>query len=95
MFENVRNNNESILNPNLDREESTNSYENHDSESKLAHNISQRFKNEDRFTGKLGENIEEYLGNYEVACEDYNLSETQKLRHLHNLFDEDAKRFFR
>lgn len=66
-----------------------------DSERKLAHSLSQRFKKEERFTGKLGENIEEYFDNYKTASEDYALTEQQKFRYLHNLFDEDAKRFYR
>ena len=59
------------------------------------HNISQRFKKEDRFTGKIGEDINEYFENYELAAEDYSVSSTQKHRYLHNLFEEEAKRFYR
>ena len=65
-------------------------------ERKLAHNISQRFKNvDDRFQGKSGEDIEEYFKNYETAIIDYKIDDTLKLQYLHNLFDDEAKRFYR
>lgn len=64
-------------------------------ERKAAHNISQRFKKEERITGKLGESVHESLANYVEACEAYGLNEAQKLQYLHNLFDGEAKQFFR
>lgn len=45
--------------PILVREQNSSPYDNNDIEQKLAHNISQRIKKEDRFTGKLGDDIEE------------------------------------
>lgn len=63
---------------------------------KLAHSIAQRFKmNEDRFNGKAGEDIEEYFKTYETAILDYKIDNTSKFQYLHNLFDNEAKRFYR
>ena len=56
-------------------------------ERKLAHNISQRFKNvDDRFQGKSGEDIEEYFKNYETAIIDYKIDDTLKLQYLSQPF---------
>lgn len=64
-------------------------------ERRLAHNISQRFKKDDKFTGKLGENLQDFLNNYEEACIDYSFTPEQKLKYLHNLFEGEAKAFYR
>lgn len=69
--------------------------QNGEDERKIAHSIAQRFKRDERFTGKLGEDINEFLSNYNEAALDYNLSQSQKFRYVHNLFDGEAKRFFR
>ena len=58
--------------------------------------MSQRFKcKSEKFSGKIGDNIEEFFQNYDIAVTDYSLSEEQKKKYLHNLFDEEAKRFYR
>lgn len=57
MIENMQQPNEN--DPILVREQNSSPYDNNDIEQKLAHNISQRIKKEDRFTGKLGDDIEE------------------------------------
>lgn len=43
----------------------------------------------------LVESIEEYFDNYETSIENYALTEQHKFRYMHNLFDEDAKPFYR
>ena len=60
----------------------------------MAHNIASRFKREERYSGKIGENINEVIDNYCHAADDYNLNEDQKLRYFHNIFDGEAKRFY-
>lgn len=52
----------------------------------MAHNIASGLYLEESFKGKLGEDINEYIGNYIDACSDYGLSPTQKLILFHNLF---------
>lgn len=64
-------------------------------DSKIAHNIASRFKREERYSGKIGEDINEVIDNYCDAADDYNLNEDQKLRYFHNVFDGEAKRFYR
>lgn len=64
-------------------------------DSKIAHNIASRFKREERYSGKIGEDIKEVIDNYCDAADDYNLSDEQKLRYFHNIFDGEAKRFYR
>lgn len=66
-----------------------------DSSWKLAQNIATRFKREDRFSGKVDEDMNEFNNNYPDASSDYQLSEIQHLKYIQNLFDSDAKRFFR
>lgn len=49
----------------------------------------------DRFTEKLGKDVLDFIKNYEKACLDYNLLDVQQLCSFHNLFDEEAKHFYR
>jgi hypothetical protein len=42
--------------------------------SKIAHSMATRFKADLKFTGKLGEDLTEYISNYIDAANDYNLS---------------------
>lgn len=44
------------------------------SPAKLAHNVFQKFKKNDRFTGKPGENILNYFDSYDEAMRDHNVS---------------------
>ena len=62
---------------------------------KLAHNVASHFKREDRYTGKIGEEINEFINNYCDAVSDYGLSTEQMLKYFPNVFDREAKRFFR
>lgn len=62
---------------------------------KLANHMSNRFKENDKYNGKLGENLSEAISNYREACRDYELTLDQRLAFLHHLFGGDAKRFFR
>ena len=62
---------------------------------KIAHSIASRFKREERYSGKIGEDINEVIDNYCDAAGDSNLNEDQKLRYFHNVFDGEAKRFYR
>ena len=66
-----------------------------DSEARAAHNMALRFKNQDKFAGKLGEDLPEHINNYIDAAQDYNLDQTNKLASFHNAFDRGAKRFYR
>lgn len=66
-----------------------------DLESKIAHNVALRFKNQEKFTGKLGEDLTENISNCIDAAQDYKLDQTNKLAFFHNIFDGKAKRFYR
>jgi hypothetical protein len=63
--------------------------------SKIAHSMATRFKIEQKFTGKLGEDLTEYISNYMDAANDYNLTNQQKMDFMHHLLDGEAKRFYR
>jgi hypothetical protein len=54
-----------------------------------------RFKAEQKFTGKFGEDLAEYISNYMDAANDYNLSTKQRLECMNHLLDGEAKRFYR
>lgn len=60
---------------------------------KAAHNIFQRFKKGERFTGDPGEKVLGSLANHEEG-EVYRFNEAQKLRYLHILFDGELEQFF-
>jgi hypothetical protein len=60
----------------------------------MAHNMATRFKLvDDKFSGKLDENLTEYLNSYLDASNDYGLTYQQQFSFLHHLFDGEAKRF--
>jgi hypothetical protein len=50
--------------------------------SKIAHSMATRFKGDQKFTGKLGEYLTEYVRNYMDAANDYKLSAKQKLDYI-------------
>jgi hypothetical protein len=54
-----------------------------------------RFKIEQKFTGKLGEDLTEYVSNYMDAAKDYDLTNKKNLDFMHHLLDREAKRFYR
>lgn len=62
---------------------------------KTAGAIANRSKREDRFKGKSEEGINEYVANYTNTCNDINATAEQRLKYLHNLFDNEAKRLYR
>lgn len=66
-----------------------------DTMKKTAHNVAMRLKDADqKFSGDLSECWEDYKDEYEQISEDYNLSDEQKLKYLHNLLRKDAHRFY-
>lgn len=67
----------------------------HHDDRKIAHNMAVRFKKDDKFSGKIGEDVNEYIFNYKEAAIDYELSTDQMLKYFHNLFDGEAKSFYR
>jgi hypothetical protein len=72
----------------------TNAYSSEPS-NKIAHSMATRFKAEQKFAGKLGEELSEYISNNKDAANDYNLSAKQKLDYMHRVLDGKAKRFYR
>lgn len=72
------------------------SYSNDDTLCKHAYNMSQHFKNTKySFSGNTGETIEEYFETYETSSIDYKLTSTLQFQYLHNVFDGEAKRYYR
>ena len=63
--------------------------------SKIAHNISSRFKKEDRYTGKSEKIFMNAVNNCRDCAQDFHLSDEQMLRFFHNVFDGEAKRYYR
>jgi hypothetical protein len=63
--------------------------------SKIALTMATRFKADQKFTGRLGEDLTNYISNYMDAANDYNISEKQKLDYMHHVLDGEAKRFYR
>ena len=64
-------------------------------ERRLANNLSSRTQKEDRFSGKIGEDIMQFLAEYDDLSKDFALSEDQKLKYFHLIFDDQAKRYYR
>lgn len=77
------------------RPEPTTSSDPEDSNKKTAHNIAMRLRDaEQKFSGDLSECWEDYQDEYEQISEDYNLSNEQKFKYLHNFLRKDAHRFY-
>lgn len=64
-------------------------------EKNIVHNIFQRFRKDDEFSGKPGDNIIQCIANDGEACGNYVLNKGQKLECFRNLFERDAKQCFR
>lgn len=67
---------------------------NDNNDTKIAHNIATRFKNSNKYLGKVGEDINELIASYTEATRDYKLSATQNLKYFHNHFADDVRRFY-
>lgn len=63
------------------------------SPAKLAHNISQIFKNDDRFTGNFGGNILDYIDSNDEAMRDYSVPYVLKTNFL-TVFSRMKQRYF-
>lgn len=62
---------------------------------RVHHDIAQRFKSkESKYAGNDEEDIPEFFSIYEITAEDYEMSQEQKLRYVHNIFKDEALRFY-
>lgn len=61
---------------------------------RTAHNPVPKLKTDDRLSGKIGENVSEYIANYTEAAPYYELGSSQKLLSFQNLFSGEAKSFY-
>lgn len=69
--------------------------ETRDAEGNIAYKIAMRFIDYKRkFSGAIGEVIQDYVAHYVQAAWDYDLSPSQKLQIMRNLFTICAKRFY-
>lgn len=69
--------------------------ENTQNNSRIHHYISHRFKDkENKFGGKDDEDLFEHFLSYETVSEDYKLTDEQNNKYVHNLFKEEALRFY-
>lgn len=67
----------------------------HNSPEKTAHNVAMRLKDQDKkFTGELGECWSEFVDHYVQVCNDYSLTQNQRLLLMHNILSKDAQRFY-
>lgn len=57
--------------------------------------VAEKFRKEERFTGKMGQDIHENIATYNETANDYQHGDNQKLRYFHNLLDCDGERFYR
>ena len=62
---------------------------------RIAHSIALRFRNDDKFSGKLGEDLNEAINLYLDAANDYELNQEQRLKYFHTIFEGEARRFYR
>jgi len=69
----------------------TESFSSNDQSRRIAHSMATRFKSTDKFNGKLGEDIGEFINNYMDAARDYGFKSSQKLDFFHHMFDGEAK----
>ena len=62
---------------------------------RIAHNIALRFRNDDKFSGKLGEDLNEAINLYLDAANGYELNQEQRLKYFRNIFEGEARMFYR
>ena len=62
---------------------------------RIAHSIALRFRSDDKFSGKLGKDLNEAINLYLDAANDYELNQEQRLKYFHNIFEGEARRFYR
>ena len=68
----------------------------HDNETRrIAHSIALRLRSEDKFSGKLGEDLNEANNLYLDSANDYELNQEHRLKYFHNIFEGEARRFYR
>jgi hypothetical protein len=61
---------------------------------RTAHQVSQRFSQTNaKYTGKTNESLADECQVYRTVARDYQLTSTQKVALVHNLFDEEALRY--
>lgn len=56
----------------------------------LPHHFSNRFREEEHFSETIGQDITVYGQNFSDAKRDFELSDKQKLKYFHNLYDEQS-----
>jgi hypothetical protein len=62
---------------------------------RTAHQVSQRFSQTSaKYTGKTNESLADKFQIYRTVARDYQLTSTQKVALVHNLFDEEALRYY-
>lgn len=59
-----------------------------------AHSMGTRWTKEDKFSGKLVEDLNEAINFYTDATNDYELFRGQKLKYFHNVFNGEARSFY-
>jgi hypothetical protein len=70
-------------------------YKNTTDATRAAHNLGLRFKQvEDKYSGEMSECLSEKLSHYVTAADDYELTNEQRLRFLHNIFTGESLRFY-
>lgn len=62
---------------------------------KMAQNLTHILKEEGECSGKMGEDLNGFIYNYNEAEDDYQLIVTRKLHYFHHVFDGDAKQYYR
>jgi hypothetical protein len=62
---------------------------------RITHQVSQRFKQKGaKYAGGMEESLEDKFFTYRTIARDYQLRNSQKIELIHNLFDEEALRFY-
>ena len=62
---------------------------------RIAYSIALRFRSDDKFSGKLGEDLSEAINLYLDAANDYELNHEHRLKYFHNIYEGEARRFYR
>jgi hypothetical protein len=62
---------------------------------KTAQGIFMHFKDKgSKFNGEICQTLDEYIGDFQQACTSLGMPRDQRLVHMHNIFDGEAKRYF-
>lgn len=65
-----------------------------DQEQKVFSIAAQKLRREEKFTGKMGQDVDEYIATYYENANNYHPGDNKNIQYLYIIFNDDAKIFY-